>query len=153
MASSSWLSRIGWLLIGCLLTIAGLAAAGFAYTRLANWTPWGPNSRNDLVVMAPGAPVEIAVLDNDDPGWCRVEAEDPAARCPRIVASAGAITLAPRKADFQGDVSVTERGTIVFTPPPGYSGTERFWYSFRDSLGRQSMNAHVELRVGVADRP
>ncbi|OQX12316.1 MAG: hypothetical protein BWK80_43840 [Desulfobacteraceae bacterium IS3] len=77
-----------------------------------------PVAEDDSVNTLPGEPVSIPVLVNDsDPNGDTIVIEE--------------IVTQPKN----GTVSFTENGEVIYTPKPGFSGTDTFEYQISDGKG------------------
>jgi Bacterial Ig domain/FG-GAP-like repeat len=106
---------------------------------LASYSPLtldqGPVAQNDSVVTAVNKSIQINVIADDSAG-------------PGQTVNASSLTIT--KAPQNGTVSVNANGSIIYTPSPGYSATDGFQYTVRDSLGGLSNVATVSIRVQPA---
>jgi CshA-type fibril repeat protein len=89
----------------------------------------GPTAQPDAMVGAPGQPVVVPVLGNDDPSegatWrpetlCLVDGDD----CVLALVVEG-----------EGTWTVGDDGTLTFLPEPGFLGTSEVDYEITDTLG------------------
>jgi len=121
---------------------------GFAYTVSDGWggtatanvtiTVVSPNAAPaaapDRATTSTGTPVTIDVLANDD---------DP---------EGGPLTLTGVTLPAHGTLSLTPEQRFVYTPAPGFSGTDGFTYTVRDADGLETTGA-VEVAVEERNAP
>ena len=94
-----------------------------------------PLAINDAATTRINTPVTINVLANDS---------DPEGQ---LDPTSVMIAVEPT----QGTAVVNGNGTITYTPPVGYTGTARFYYTVRDLLGATSLQALVTVQVTNVD--
>ncbi len=88
-----------------------------------------PNALNDSAATRPGTPVSVPVLVNDS---------DPDGQPLTITL----ISAMPKN----GSVTIGEDGTVIYTPNPGFTGTDTFDYMIGDGHGGTD-TATVTIRV------
>ncbi|WP_253156168.1 tandem-95 repeat protein [Stieleria tagensis] len=93
-----------------------------------------PRLGDDTFNILPGTATELPVLGND------VDVDS------AINPSSIIITTQPT----QGALEVAANGRLIYTPLQGYRGPDEFRYTVADTLGQQSKQATVSLRVGLA---
>jgi gliding motility-associated-like protein/uncharacterized repeat protein (TIGR01451 family) len=90
-----------------------------------------PEASDDLRDTESGKPVTIPVLDNDSPGDANL---DP---------SSFEIIEQP----LHGTVTLGPDGTLIYTPEPGYTGTDTFKYRVKDENGNWTNVATVTITI------
>ncbi|HJT75486.1 MAG TPA: Ig-like domain-containing protein, partial [Chitinophaga sp.] len=98
-------------------------------------TPTPPVAENDAVDTKEGNNVTIPVLTNDAPQGSQ------------IVPATLEIVTQPQ----HGTVTVNTDGTVVYTPDPGYTGTDVFTYRVQDASGNWSNTAMATITVTQRD--
>ncbi|CAL1518480.1 gliding motility-associated C-terminal domain-containing protein [Chitinophaga sp. MM2321] len=96
-----------------------------------------PVASNDNIDSKGSKEVIITLLDNDVPG----QGGSP------LDPGSVEITDQPR----HGTIKVNADGTIIYTPDPGYKGTDSFSYRVKDALGNWSNVATVTITVTPDD--
>jgi large repetitive protein len=92
----------------------------------------GPITGNDKASTPAGTPVNIPVLTNDSSSLTSITGTTP---------------------PTNGIVSINPDGTILYTPNPGFSGTDTFTYTVCDSSGNNCKTATVTVLVTPTAKP
>ena len=92
----------------------------------------GPITANDTASTPAGTPVNIPVLSNDSSTLTNITGTTPPAN---------------------GTVLVNPDGTILYTPNPGFSGTDSFTYTVCDSSAANCKTATVTVTVAPIAKP
>lgn len=104
---------------------------GTRFYRLQSSPP--PDARDDVASTSTGTPVTIAILAND------------------INSSGGNLTVVDSTRPSNGTVTVSA-STAAYTPNPGFSGTDTFTYTVRNTFGATD-TARVTISVGAFQQP
>ena len=112
-------------------TVAG------THILLMNGANIAPVAGNDSASSANDAPVTIDVLANDTDSNGSI---DPTS-----------VQIASQPA--HGSVSVTQSGSVIYTPGAGYSGSDSFTYTMKDNDGATSNAATVTVTVTASAPP
>ena len=93
-----------------------------------------PTANNDTATTPANTPVTINVLTNDTVGTNPINTA----------------TVAIGTAALHGTTVVNVGGTVTYTPTAGFSGTDSFTYTVKDSTGLSSNAATVALTVNAS---
>lgn len=117
-----------------IMTIAGATEDGTWFTKLSTEDLVPPQAENDRATTTAGKPVNILVLENDQPG------SSP------IVVSTVDIVMPPTS----GTAIVNEDGSITYTPDINFTGEVTLRYEVKDENGQISV---AEVTIVVEPEP